>query len=171
MEERRADFVFGLVVAAFGLGALALGELTIGEGFAEDAVGPRTFPRILSVAIMLGGLAVARRAWSRPIEWEAADDGGTSDDAGDPGSARRAFTLMGLTIGYAALLAPLGFVLSTPLYMAAAMWLLRLRSWLLLTVVPIVFTLLFFVVFVRVLRVPLPTGITTDFFRAIGFVR
>ena len=64
--EKPRDVVGGLVVAGIGLGFLVFGrELEMGTAF---RMGPGYFPTILSVLMILLGLALAAIAWRGPMQ-------------------------------------------------------------------------------------------------------
>jgi hypothetical protein len=60
---------------------------------------------------------------------------------------------------YVAVLKPLGFIISTILLNVAIFWLFRARTLLYLTVIPLTITLTVYLVFYKLLVVPLPEGL------------
>ena len=84
---------------------------------------------------------------------------GMEDDQGvPPGSALRALSIWAVAIAYVLALPSVGYLLATPALLAAMLWLLEIRSWMLVAV-PIGFTIPVFLVFTAFLNVRLPTGI------------
>lgn len=63
------------------------------------------------------------------------------------------------TISYIFLIAPIGFVTTSVVYLFVLSYLLGVRSWLLLTVVPVVVVGGLYAMMERWLNLPLPTGI------------
>jgi len=64
--EKPRDVVGGLLVAGIGLGFLLFGrELEMGTSF---RMGPGYFPTILSILMILLGLALAAIAWRAPVQ-------------------------------------------------------------------------------------------------------
>lgn len=115
--------------------------------------GPRAFP--LALGISLGVLGVAL-ALARPTGPPA--DGGLSSATPAP-RTRMALGVFSLLVAYAFLLDKAGFILSTIALIVLAMTvLLRMRSWLLVAGLAVVFTFGCWVVFVSLLGVPLPGG-------------
>ena len=96
---------------------------------------------------------------------------GTPDEPDIPQSARRAFVLMALTIGYALVMGPVGYLISCAVYMGAGMYLLGIRSRLALVMVSVVLSIATYLLFAVVLRILLPSGVLTELLRAIGMVR
>ena len=133
---------------------IALGQI-------DDPVGPRGVPTFIAVIFIAGGLVLTAR---RLMSWGSedgpfVDSDGKEDEPGHPASARRAFTVVGVSILYAALLPFVGFPLATPLLLFALMWILEVRSARLLSVVSVAYTVLVFAVFTYGLSVELPAGI------------
>ena len=127
--DRWVDLVGGLAFAAFGLALVVIGELTLHEDIQGDLLGPKAFPRLLGASLVLGGLYVAYRAWRVPASQVAAalESDGDEDEPGVPSSVVRAFVVMGLTLLYTLVLGPLGYLVATPLYVAAGLYVLSIR--------------------------------------------
>jgi hypothetical protein len=144
---RRADLLVGI-----GLLALAAfyfqQSFAITVGFAADRLGPTFFPRLLALA--LGGCALVLIA--RALR-------GRSDPAPLP-VVRLPLLLgtLGLTAAYALLLAPLGYLLATPLYVAALVLLLGYQSRAGLARAGRGVTIVLYLVFARALKVLVPMG-------------
>lgn len=66
---------------------------------------------------------------------------------------------MGAVAAYAVIMAPLGFVVATTLFLAAGMLLLGVRKWSLLGIIAVGFAFGVYSLFVFVLKVPLARGI------------
>ena len=171
--DRWVDLVGGLAFAAFGLALVVIGELTLREDIQGDLLGPKAFPRMLGASLVLGGLYVAYRAWRVPASQVAAalESDGDEDEPGVPASVVRAFVVMGLTLLYALVLVDLGYLVATPLYVAAGLYVLSIRSKIVLIAVPVLLTAFCFYVFAEVLTVPLPSGVLTEPLRALGWAR
>lgn len=144
---RRADLAIGigLLVAAM---IYFQQSFAITRGFASDRLGPAFFPRLLAVVLGALALTLIVRAVS-----------GRSDPSRPP--AIRSGVLIGLIVLlvlYALALPSLGFILTTPLLVAGAIWLLGLRQWPRVAGTALSVTLVLYVVFVRMLHVLLPMG-------------
>jgi putative tricarboxylic transport membrane protein len=95
---------------------------------------------------------------------------GTPDTEGHPASFARAAALIGLCLLYAALFNPLGYLLATPLFILGALFVLDQRRWGANLIIAVVFTLVNYVVFARILGVRMSHGPLTDLFRSLGWI-
>lgn len=144
---RRADLLTGIGLLA--LAALYFQQsFAITVGFAADRLGPTFFPRLL--ALSLGGCALALIA--RALR-------GRSDPTPLP-AVRLPLLLgtLGLTAAYTLLLAPLGYLLATPLYVAALVLLLGYRRRAGVAGTALGVTVVLYLVFARALKVLVPMG-------------
>lgn len=145
---RRVDLLTGFVLVAF---AALYFERTfhITIGLASDRLGPTFFPRLLAALLALCGLGLLFRAAA-----------GRSDSP-RPAPMRLGLfvAIITLALGYLVALPVIGFVVLTPLLLGAVMALLGLRNWWALAGTSIGITLLLLLVFVEMLRVPLPMGL------------
>lgn len=101
----RGPIVGALLVVAVAL-AIGLEASTFEVAFPTDPLGPKAFPMVAALLMMVGGLALVRgggMTWSRR-------DG--------EGGGVRVLVASASFVGYAFLLAPLGFVLATALEFA-----------------------------------------------------
>ena len=173
LGDRWVDIAGGLAFAALGLAIVVIGELTLREDIKGDLLGPMAFPRLLGGMLCVGGLYVAFRAWRMSADQSAIalDEEGDEDEADVPASTIRAFTVMGLSLLYAIVLNPVGYLVATPVFVAAGLYALSVRSKVVLIVVPIVLTAFCYYAFAEVLSVPLPSGILTVPLRALGWAR
>ena len=165
--------VFMMVVAVvFWVGADAIPTSPL-----EGQVGAAGFPKLL--AISLGGLALiriaqtlltARRAGGRssPAAGAAVVDDGRSSEYAAWRQHGRAVGMLGIGIGYILLLPILGYVLSVALLIAAVALYNRRRPSLGLAAIAIIGAGLLYVVFVRLLQIPLPAGIWSELGTVFG---
>lgn len=141
-----------------GLAIFALGILAIvkAQGFPDVAGGasPRLFPQIIGGILILLGFLVAARAvargevgagWERP-EW-----------AGDPFKVARILYVPIAIIVFAALARDLGTIPVSALLMIGYSLLWR-TGWLAACIFGIVFSVVIYLFFTTVMRVPLPVG-------------
>jgi putative tricarboxylic transport membrane protein len=169
--DRRIDAAVALAFAAFGL-FVVVEAAGIPQGMMRDPVGPRMAFYVCGGGIALGGLFLAARhlvAWRRGAgRWMA--DEGVADEPEVPASAGSAFLLVAACFGYALAFQPLGYLLATPLFIAAALAVLRERRWGLIATVAVGFTLVSYVTFAQALGVRVPVGPFTDLFRSLGWI-
>jgi hypothetical protein len=171
--DRWVDVAVGLAFALFGVAIVVIGELTLREDIQGDLLGPKAFPRLLGTCLFAGGIYVAIRAWRMPASRVAAslESEGDEDEPNVPASTTRAFTVSAITLLYGLVLHPLGYLVATPLYVAAGLYVLSIRSKIVLVAVPVLLTALCYYVFAEVLLVPLPSGVLTEPLRALGWSR
>ena len=169
--DTRIDLAVAALVAAFGFAVVAI-ALTIPDGLYRDAVGPRRVPIGVGILILLcGSVAAIRRArrMAATRGWRAEQDG-TEDEPGHPASLVRALVVMALTAAYAASFQPIGYLISTPLYIAAALWAMRERRALKVATIAVVWTAVTYVLFAQVLGVRMPVGPLRTLFREWGLI-
>jgi len=172
-RDRWADIAGGLTFALLGVAIAVIGQVTLREDIKGDLLGPKAFPWILGTGMFIGGLYVATRVLRMPADRAAAalESEGDEDESGVPASTVRCLTVMALTLIYGLLLTPLGYLVATPLYVAAGLYLLSVRSKIVLVLVPVLLTAFCYYLFAEVLTVPLPSGLLTEPLRAIGWAR
>ena len=173
LGDRWADIAGGLAFAALGLAIVVIGELTLREDIKGDLLGPMAFPRVLGGMLCVGGLYVAFRAWRMSADQSAIalDEEGDEDEADVPASTVRAFTVMATVAALRDRAEPLGYLVATPVFVAAGLFALSVRSKVVLVVVPLVLTAFCYYGFAEVLSVPLPSGVLTVPLRALGWAR
>lgn len=159
-------FVFAL---AYGFGASGLAS-SGGAGVALVPIGLASALALLSAGIALSGWRKRRRgdaAEESRTAHETIRDGGPTSPGPGAALARlrtrrtgptRAWTVIGLTILYAALFQTLGYVLATLLYTGAVAERFGARRRTILAIVPCV-TLLTFLLFRVILGARLPAGL------------
>ena len=169
--DRRIDIAIAFCFMCLGL-FMVWHATGIKMGLSRDPIGPRVFFYACGSVMGAGG------AWlvvTRLLRWKASssryiDDEGNADEPGHPASARRAFTIMAVCLGYALLLKPLGFLLATPLFVALALLTLNQRNYLGIVTIAVGFTAITYIVFAQVLGVRIPVGPFTDLFRELGWI-
>lgn len=160
-----------VVVALYGAFLiLATSQQPPGPTF--DPIGKQGLPYALGAFILVGGvfLTVRRlRIW-RDEPGNIVYEEGTEDEPGHPASLGRAMIVVALTAGYAVALPYLGFLLATPMYIAASLWVMNFRSPIPLLAIPVGFTIVMFIVFSQVLSVPLPVGPLRDLLTGLEWI-
>jgi hypothetical protein len=156
---REAAIGLGLVV---GGGALFAASSQLPPGTTSDPVGPRGFPTLLALGLVGSGLAVAAQSWlagSAKRAAPATELTAEEDDEHGPLSPARLLGGILLTAAYVGTLQHVGFVVGTPLYLAALLWLQGgvPRRQFLATVLG--YPLALYVLFALLLGVPVPGGV------------
>jgi putative tricarboxylic transport membrane protein len=142
----RADRIWGMVILLFG-GVYLVEGIRIPPAAIGDPLGPRTFPTVLGVVLLVCGAILL----CRPQRRKAAV------------IERKLFVpvmlLAGLLVAYALSLAWLGYPLATFLFMIIAARMMGERS--LAWSLPIAggFSVGIYLVFTRLLMIPLPPGL------------
>ncbi|MDR7522696.1 MAG: tripartite tricarboxylate transporter TctB family protein [Armatimonadota bacterium] len=155
-----------LPVAAFlvAFGSLVVaGARHIPSGVPTDPLGPRAFPMALGAgiaccgALLAAATALFRGQTARPGILADADP----DDEAAPGpfSPGRLIAAVGATLGYLAAFEPLGYLITTPLYVVAILLVhggaARRSLWL----APLLITAALYAVFRFGLLIPVPVGL------------
>jgi putative tricarboxylic transport membrane protein len=157
----RSDRWLGPLLSALSLGWLVLAYLYIPASNVPGEPGPRAFPNMLGYALLTLGLAMtvsgfARRSDATPSEAEADRDAAASSQKHE---LRIVLGTFGLLMLYAFLMERTGFVVSTPIVLVLGMaGILRMRNWRFIAAMSIGTTLVCWLVFAVLLRVPLPRG-------------
>jgi putative tricarboxylic transport membrane protein len=171
--DRWVEVAGGLTFAVFGAAIVLIGQFTLREDIQGDLLGPKAFPWMLGSSLFVGGLYVALRAWRLPAaQVEAAlESEGDEDEPGVPSSLVRAAAVMGLALLYTVVLDSIGYLIATPLFVAAGLYALAMRSKVGIIAVSLLLTAFCYYVFAEVLSVPLPSGLLTGPLRALGWAR
>lgn len=111
---------------------------------------PLAYPQVLLAAISLLFVLSAAR------DWLGGDVASASTDAA--GGPIVLWVTIALCVAYAASWTVVGFFPATFVYISAQLWLLRQRRWHFLFGVPAAVILVMYVVFARLLAMPLPGG-------------
>jgi putative tricarboxylic transport membrane protein len=146
---RPADIAAGCFLALLGLLILyASSSIRVGV---ERALSPRTFPFTIGFLIFFSGIGLAVKSWrfrgeDPKIPWP--DREGMRINLG---------TLVILAI-YIVLMNPLGFPLSTFLYVTCSIWFLKPSKWVTAIVVGLIFGFISYYVFIHLLKLSFPLG-------------
>jgi hypothetical protein len=143
----------GGLACALGFAAFLLGTLSM-EGSGRY---PMIYSQVLIAGIAVLFLASAARDWREARVAVAAHPDAVPNEAAG-GTGPMLVTVV-LCVLYAAAWPLLGFALATILYVVAQLWLLRRRQWSNLLGVPVAITLVVWLVFDKLLLLPLPQGL------------
>ncbi|MBI2755958.1 MAG: tripartite tricarboxylate transporter TctB family protein [Chloroflexi bacterium] len=157
--DRRVDLSIAVVLVVAGL-AWLYGASLIRRTESVDPIGESGFPIALGLLFVVGGLIIAVRvALSlRRSHQPAADGVDNTDEDAHPVSAKRPLLIWGACALWVLALEPIGFLLATPLLLAAELWLLEFRRPIPLVSVALVTTIALFVILDILLKVSLPVG-------------
>ena len=157
---RAAQILLPVAIVVFG--AVIMWEaLTTMEYFNErrGAPGPGFMPFWLSLAAVVLGLALLARALLARTVLAAAGAAGAADDWPDRAGWSRILLVMAAFAGALLVLRPLGFILTTTLYVGIVGWGLGMRRPLVLLPTAIAAGIGLHVLFAVWLRVALPRGV------------
>lgn len=157
--EKRTDKAQYLVcVVLVAVGAfLIVDALTLEAGFAKvDPVGPRLFPTVIGVVLILLAVVLAI-AIPRGSIGEA--DAGEDIDPTMPSDWRTVGLLVGIFVAVIVLVDPLGWVITGTLLFAGTATVLGSRHYVRNVVIGVALSLASFYAFYSGLGIPLPAGI------------
>lgn len=146
---RPVDIAVGCFLALLGLFILyASSMIRVGV---ERALSPRTFPSAIGFLILFCGIGLAVKSWrfrgeDPKINWP--DREGIRINLG---------TLI-ILIFYILLMNPLGFPLSTFLYVTCSIWYLKPSKWVTAILIGLIFGIISYYVFIHLLKLSFPLG-------------
>jgi putative tricarboxylic transport membrane protein len=161
----RREIAIAVFLAVFGGAVIALSG-KIESGVYTDPLGPRVFPYALGVGIMLCGLLLGVGAFFR---WQPeragllSDAGGAEEGERGPFSPTRLLAVVVATAIYVAAFEPVGYLIATPLYVVAILFIHGGAPWRTLIVAPAVITIVLYLTFRFALRIPVPRGVLESF--------
>ena len=151
------DAVFGLLLLV--LGASVLVTVQVFPKIPGQQVGPALFPGLIATGLSVGGLILMLRGWREraAVPWLTLEDWVRS-----PRHLMAFVVLIGSVVFYMLVSQKLGFLLSSTVILSLLLYVLNvaLGRALLLAVVT---TLLIHFAFYKLLRVPLPWGVLTNY--------
>jgi putative tricarboxylic transport membrane protein len=155
------------VITLFGVWVIWQASL-LREGPGYAAVGPRTFPMVVGVGIVLSGLALMWERVKHPQGANRADSEDPFAEAEGPVDWRTLIQVAVLLAAYVALYTLLGFVIASALFLPACAWGLGSRSPVRDTLSGILVALVTYLVFTRLLGLELPGGPIDEPLRALS---
>lgn len=154
-----SDRFLGPLLSALSLVWLWLAYLYIPASTIPGEPGPRAFPIGLGSALLLLGLAITVSGFASRREVTPAKTDANAKSSSLKHELRIVLGTFGLLILYAFLIEKTGFLVSTPLVLVLTLTgLLRIRRWTFVALMSGGTTLVCWLVFVVLLRVPLPRG-------------
>ena len=146
---RPADIAVGCFLALLGLFILyASSMIRVGV---ERALSPRTIPSAVGLLILFCGIGLAVKSWrfrgeDPKINWP------------DREGIRILLVSLLILAFYIILMNPLGLPLSTFLYVTFSIWYLKRSKWVTAIVTGLIFGILSYYVFIRLLKLSFPEG-------------
>ena len=169
--DRRFDLAGSLVIMLVGIAVFITSILAAPPQRLFDALGPYGLPAFIGGGMALGGAWQSVETYRRLRRWGVVGvSEGSEYEPDHPSSETRALGFMAGGVAYAATLPLLGFLIGTPIAIAAALWALRFRKPALVVAAAIGYTVVAFLVFNQLLSVPLPLGLLSDLLVNLGIV-
>jgi hypothetical protein len=147
--QRSADIAVGCFLALLGLFILyASTMIRVGV---ERHLSPRTIPSAIGFLILVCGIGLAVKSWrfrgeDPKINWP------------DRGGIRIILVNLIFLAFYIVLINPLGLPLSTFLYVTFSIWYLKRSKWVTAIVIGLIFGIVSYYVFIRLLGLSFPEG-------------
>lgn len=155
----RLDRLLGPLLSALSLGWLWLTYMYIPVSNTPGEPGPQAFPIVLGCALLLLGLAITITGFARRSEVSPTKALAKSEVSPVKHELRIVLGTFGLLMLYGFLMEKTGFMVSTPIVLMLAMaGVLRIRRWTFMALMSGGTTLVCWLIFVVLLRVPLPSG-------------
>ena len=155
--QKYRDVILGLCIIAFAVFYLIVGAQLVSKVKTTMAVGPKFVPRLLGILMLLLGSGISLMGFRSAKKFDSSTV--VINSKADTIAVLVTFALI---IGYVALLKPLGFLISTILYLNLQMLALskkESRKPLLFAGISIAFTFFVYYVFRYALDLMLPQGI------------
>jgi putative tricarboxylic transport membrane protein len=152
------DVVAGGAMFAFAVAYLVAAFAIPESSFENTPVGPRAVPIAIGVALGATSLALAIRGFLKGRSVRDAAPGAPGEDA-PPQDLRKLGVVALLLLAYILIFVPLGYAISTFLFMLAATTYLDREHWIRNLVYAVVFSVVVYSIFVYVFGVQLPAGI------------
>jgi putative tricarboxylic transport membrane protein len=149
-----SDVVAGGFMFVFAVAYLVVAFTIPKPSFENAVVGPRAVPIAIGVALAAASLALAIRGlvWGRSRR-----DAAVGDEA-PPQDLRKLGVVALLLLGYILIFVPLGYAISTFLFMLAVTTYLDREHWIRNLIYAVVFSVVVYSIFVYVFGVQLPAG-------------
>lgn len=141
-------FVFAV---AYLMAAFAIPE----PSFENAVVGPKAVPLAIGVALAATSLALAIRG----LVWGRSERDVTSGEAAPPQDLRKLGVVALLLLAYILIFIPIGYAISTFLFMLSVTMYLDREHWVRNLVYAVVFSAVVYSIFVYVFGVQLPAGV------------
>ena len=158
---RRAEYFITIGLCLFGV-FIFLTTNTIPLMVAVEkssVINSRFFPKLLSILLILLSIIMSAENYFKRSAKDTDDTGSESDTRVENNGWMRVIVLGGLCLLYFFLFEPLGFLVSSALFMFGFSLILKTRKWYVILSLSIVSPLLVYLLFNTLLGAPLPEGI------------
>ena len=149
LQKRNAYLVIGAIGVFFSVGYLGMSfQLPFGQ---MNYPGAGLYPAIVGFTMIMASLITMWEGWKM--------DKAVQIDLPDGMNRKRLLSLIGLLLGYILILPWLGQIIVSLLFCVLLMHLLSDLSWLRILLYSLVISIVLYVVFVILLKVPMPRGV------------
>lgn len=160
---RKSEFFAGIILSVLG-GGIILGAAQFPVIPGQD-YGPAFFPTIIGVGLLLSGAAYAFNALRQP-EPGLESVFGTVDDGSEEAPAARPYyaAFAWLVVGFGLIVRlweTVGFIVLVSIFLTGFLLLLKVALWR-AALLAVISTVAVYLVFIRLLMVPLPAGILSN---------
>jgi putative tricarboxylic transport membrane protein len=153
-----SDVVAGGFMFVFAVGYLVAAFAIPESSFENTPVGPKAVPIAIGVALGAASLALAIRGFLKGGSVREAGSGVPGEDA-PPQDLSKLGVVALLLLAYMLIFVPLGYALSTFLFMLAATMYLDREHWIRNLVYAVIFSVVVYSIFFYVFGVQLPAGV------------
>jgi len=157
--DKRADLAVSVAIMVIGLFYLYNTIQMPWTTSLNDVLGPRFWPQVLGILLTIAGAVITfnrLRTFARdPLLVEPE---GEEDTPGFPVSLPRVAIVCGWFLLYILSLAPVGYVIATPIFLVGCLFIMGVRNWRPIVGISLVTTFLIFFLFTLVMRVQFPMG-------------
>ena len=150
-----SDVVAGGFMFVFAVAYLVAANTIPKPSFENAVVGPKAVPIAIGVALAATSLALAIRGF---LKGKSPRDAASGDDA-PPQDLRKLGMIALLLLGYILIFVPLGYAISTFLFMLVVTTYLDREHWVRNLVYAVAFSVVVYSIFVYVFGVQLPAGV------------
>jgi putative tricarboxylic transport membrane protein len=150
-----SDVVAGGFMFVFAVAYLVAAFAIPKPSFENAVVGPKAVPIAIGVALGAASLALAIRGFV----WGRSRRDAASGDEAPPQDLRKLAVVALLLLGYILIFVPLGYAISTFLFMLAVTTYLAREHWIRNLIYALVFSAVVYSIFVYVFGVQLPAGV------------
>lgn len=169
-RDARLEVVVAAAAIVFG-GLLLWWSRSIRPGSIPDPITSAGLPRLAGLLILaLAGVTLLRMVRALIAGRTRVPSEGDDDEPGHPSTFVRPMVVAGSCLAWALLIRRIGFFLVTPLLILVVLRAMGVRSRVKLSVIPIAFTAIVWVLFYEVLGITFPHGFLDRPLRLIGFL-
>ena len=170
--DKRVDLAVSVVIILYGAFMVYKASQFL-QGRVEDIFTAKGMPYAAGSLLIICGiiLTIIRiSTWSELPGNMVVSEATKEDDEGHPASWKRAWAIIVLAWIDVWLYQSCGYLVTTPIFLFACLWIMGIRSWKKLVLFPLIFTLATYYVFAQIMKFLIPLGFLENPLRELGFV-